>query len=132
LYDPQGRVAIDSSGMLKAADGDPVISVGDCFAVRVGCEALNDVPMGRYDVTVTIITLIPGREIVRTILGRIRPPIGHIYGYRLQPGGAVGARVTSYRDWSEIDCRRRLCCPVGSSGTTAASDARPASVHFPA
>lgn len=118
--------------MLKAADGDPVISVGDCFAVRVGCEALNDVPMGRYDVTVTIITLIPGREIVRTILGRIRPPIGHIYGYRLQPGGAVGARVTSYRDWSEIDCRRRLCCPVGSSGTTAASDARPASVDFPA
>src|SRR3954447_6606514 len=27
--------------------------------------------------------------------------------------------------------RRRLCCPAGSSGTTAASDALPARAHFP-
>ncbi|GAA3840689.1 hypothetical protein GCM10022226_73970 [Sphaerisporangium flaviroseum] len=27
--------------------------------------------------------------------------------------------------------RRRLCCPAGSSGTTATSDAHPASHHFP-
>ena len=27
---------------------------------------------------------------------------------------------------------RRLCCPLGSTGTTAASDAHPASAHFPA
>jgi hypothetical protein len=29
LCDPQGHVAIDASGMLQAADGDPVQAVGD-------------------------------------------------------------------------------------------------------
>lgn len=41
-------------------------------------EALNDYPLGRYDVTVTIVTFEPDREIAWTILGRVRPQIGHI------------------------------------------------------
>jgi hypothetical protein len=70
-------------------------------------EALNDFPLGRYDVTVTIATLIPDTEIAWRILGRIRPQIGHIYGYRLEPApeaaGTDGATlVTSYYDWSTI------------------------------
>lgn len=102
LCDPQGHVAIDSSGMLMAATGAPVKAVGDSFVVHMDRESLNDFPMGRYDVTVTITTFVADREIAWTILGQIRPAIGHIYGYTLEPveGGTL---VTSYYDWSTID-----------------------------
>jgi hypothetical protein len=102
LCDPQGHVAIDSSGMLMAATGKPVTAVGDSFVVHMDREALNDYPMGRYDVTVTITTFAPDREIAWTILGQIRPQIGHVYGYTLAPV-ADGTVVTSYYDWSSID-----------------------------
>ena len=102
LSDPQGHVAIDSSGMLMDATGEPVTAVGDSFVVHMDREALNDFPMGRYDVTVTITTLVPDREIAWTIVGQIRPPIGHVYGYTLAPVDG-GTLVTSYYDWSSID-----------------------------
>ncbi|MCU1428791.1 MAG: hypothetical protein JWL83_2791 [Actinomycetia bacterium] len=102
LCDPQGHVAIDSSGMLQAATGAPVRAVGDSFVVHMDREALNDYPMGRYDVTVTISAFVPDREIAWTILGEIRPPIGHVYGYTLAPVDD-GTLVTSYYDWSSID-----------------------------
>jgi hypothetical protein len=102
LCDPQGHVAIDSSGMLMSATGEPVTAVGDSFVVHMDREALNDFPMGRYDVTVTIVTFVPDREIAWTILGQIRPQIGHIYGYTLAPT-EEGTLVTSYYDWSTID-----------------------------
>ena len=50
LCDPHGHVAIDSSGMLMDATGTPVSAVGDSFVVHMDREALNDYPMGRYDV----------------------------------------------------------------------------------
>jgi hypothetical protein len=103
LCDPKGHVAIDSSGMLMSATGDPVSAVGDSFVVHMDREALNDYPeLGRYDVTVTITTFEPDREIAWTILGRMRPQIGHVYGYTLEPV-ADGTLVTSYYDWSDID-----------------------------
>jgi Polyketide cyclase / dehydrase and lipid transport len=102
LCDPEGHVAIDSSGMLMQATGEPVSSVGDTFVVHMDRESLNDYPMGRYDVTVTITRLVPDREIAWTVLGQIRPPIGHVYGYTLEPIDR-GTRVTSYYDWSSID-----------------------------
>lgn len=102
LCDPQGHVAIDSSGMLMDATGDPVSAVGDSFVVHMDREALNDFPLGKYDVTVTITTFQPDREIAWTILGQLRPQIGHVYGYRLEPGDD-GTVVTSYYDWSSID-----------------------------
>jgi hypothetical protein len=102
LCDPQGHVAIDSSGMLMDADGDPVKAVGDSFVVHMDREALNDYPMGLYDVTVTITKFVQDREIAWTILGQIRPQIGHIYGYTLEPTDG-GTLVTSYYDWSSID-----------------------------
>jgi hypothetical protein len=103
LCDPQGHVAIDSSGMLMDATGEPVTAVGDTFVVHMDREALNDYPLGRYDVTVTITTLVPDREIAWTILGQIRPAIGHVYGYRLEPAADGGTWATSYYDWSTID-----------------------------
>jgi len=103
LCDPQGHVAIDSSGMLMDATGDPVAVVGDNFVVHMDREALNDYPdLGKYDVTVTISKFEPDREIAWTILGQIRPQIGHVYGYTLEPA-ADGTVVTSYYDWSAID-----------------------------
>ncbi len=102
LSDPRGHVAIDSSGMLMDATGEPVTGVGDTFVVHMDRESLNDYPMGRYDVTVTITTFVPDREIAWTILGAIRPPIGHVYGYVLAPADE-GTLVTSYYDWSSID-----------------------------
>jgi hypothetical protein len=102
LCDPQGHVAIDSSGMLMDATGEPVTAVGDSFVVHMDREALNDYPMGRYDVTVTIVTLVPDREIAWTVLGQIRPPIGQVYGYVLEPV-EDGTLATSYYDWSNSD-----------------------------
>jgi len=102
LCDPHGHVAIDSSGMLQDASGDPATAVGDTFVVHMDREALNDYPMGRYDVTVHITKFVPDREIAWTIVGTIKPPMGHVYGYTLAPVEG-GTRVTSYYDWSTID-----------------------------
>jgi hypothetical protein len=61
LCDPNGHVAIDSSGMLQSATGEPVSAVGDTFVVHMDRESLNDYPdFGKYDVTVTIKRFEPG------------------------------------------------------------------------
>jgi carbon monoxide dehydrogenase subunit G len=122
LSDPQGHVAIDSSGMLQSANGDPVTAVGDTFVVHMDRESLNDYPMGKYDVTVRITEFEPGREIAWTIEGNIRPPIGHVYGYRLEPAGD-GTLVTSYYDWSNISQQWRDAniFPVISEGALRAT-----------
>ena len=103
LSDPRGHVAIDSSGMLMEASGDIVTKVGDTFVVHMDREALNDYPLGLYDVTVSITAFEQDREIAWTILGQLRPQIGHVYGYRLEPAEGGGTLVTSYYDWSTID-----------------------------
>ena len=123
LCDPQGHVAIDSSGMLHGRDrASRSSNVGDEFVVHMDREALNDYPMGRYDVTVTITTFEPDREIAWTILGQIEPPIGHVYGYRLEPVDG-GTLVTSYYDWSAIDPAGRTAgiFPVISEGALRAT-----------
>lgn len=102
LTDPQGHVAIDATGMLQDADGDRVRAAGDSFVVHMDREALNDFPMGKYDVTVSIRDFEQDALISWTILGQIRPQIGHVYGYRLEPNDD-GTLVTSFYDWSEID-----------------------------
>ena len=98
---PDGHVAIDASGMLMSTDGEPATAVGDRFVVHMDREALNDYPLGLYDVDVIITAFEQDREIAWTIEGQIKPPIGHVYGYRLEPieGGTM---VTSYYDWTDI------------------------------
>ena len=101
LCDPEGHVAIDSSGMLQSATGSRVTGVGDSFVVHMDREALNDYPeLGTYDVTVTIRTFDQDREIAWYATGAF--DIGHYYGYRLEPVDGGGTCVTSYYDWSEI------------------------------
>lgn len=102
LCDPQGHVAIDATGMLQDADGDPARAVGDSFVVHMDREALNDYPLGKYDVTVSITEFEQDRLIAWTIFGQLKPDIGHVYGYRLEPVDG-GTLVTSFYDWSNID-----------------------------
>ncbi|GAA3599110.1 hypothetical protein GCM10022223_13180 [Kineosporia mesophila] len=106
LTDPQGHVAIDSSGMLQWAQGEQVTQVGDTFVVHMDRESLGDLPMGRYDVTVIITRFEPDAAIEWTISGTVQPPIRHLYGYTLQPA-PEGTLVTSYYDWSQIESRYR-------------------------
>ena len=102
LCDPQGHVAIDATGMLQDAEGAPVQAVGDSFVVHMDREALGDFPLGRYDVSVLISKYEQDSVIAWTILGQIRPQIGHVYGYRLEPTDD-GTLVTSFYDWTDID-----------------------------
>ena len=99
LCDPMGHVRIDSSGMLQSASGEPVQGVGDSFVVHMDREALNDYPLGLYDVTVTITSFVLDQEISWTILGKIRPSMGHVFGYRLEPVDG-STLLTSFYDWS--------------------------------
>ncbi len=86
--------------MLMSAEGDRVTSVGDTFVIHMDREAFNDYPLGLYDVTVTITKFVQDREIAWTVAG-LRPSIGHVYGYLLEPVDD-GTLVTSYYDWSCI------------------------------
>jgi hypothetical protein len=101
LSDPDGHVTIDSSGMLMSAEGNLVTGVGDTFVIHMDREALNDYPLGLYDVVVTITKFVEDREIAWTVAGLVRPSIGHVYGYLLEPVDDA-TLVTSYYDWSEI------------------------------
>jgi Polyketide cyclase / dehydrase and lipid transport len=123
LTDPIGHVAIDSAGMLMDATGGTVTAVGDEFVVHMDREALGDRPLGQYDVTVSITAFEADREIAWTIVGGIaKPPIGHVYGYRLEPVDG-GTLVTSFYDWSDIDpvWRERDIFPVISEAALKAT-----------
>jgi len=101
---PEGHVAIDASGMLQDATGEPAHAVGDTFVIHMDREALGDLPMGKYDVIVTITGYEQDRFITWEVSGPNFPSIGHYYGYRLEPveGGTL---VTSIYDWSRVDER---------------------------
>jgi len=101
LRHPQGHVDIDASGMLMSATGDAAGAVGDRFTVHMDRDSLRDVDLGEYDVEVVMAVFEPDREIAWTIDGVMQPPMGHVYGYRLEPieGGTI---VTSYYDWSNL------------------------------
>lgn len=103
LRDPAGHVVIDASGMLMSATGAPASAVGDTFEVHMHRDALGDIPLGAYDVTIEITVFTPDAEIAWTVRSPlVDPPIGHTYGYRLRPVDD-GTEVTSIYDWSGID-----------------------------
>ena len=99
---PRGHVAIDASGMLQSATGEPAGAVGDTFVIHMDREALGDLPMGKYDVIVTITGYEQDRFITWEVSGKNFPSIGHYYGYRLEPVDG-GTLVTSIYDWSAVE-----------------------------
>src|ERR1700757_4782949 len=98
---PPRHVAIDASGMLQSFTGEPAEKVGDTFVIHMDRESLNDVPLGKYDVTVHIIVFERDKEIAWNLGPDI--PYPHFYGYRLDAGEDGVTNVTSYYDWSKID-----------------------------
>ena len=102
LADPHGHVAIDASGMLQDASGEPARAVGDTFVIHMDRESLGDFPMGKYDVTVTITAFEQDRLITWEVSSGNFPSMGYYYGYRLEPADG-GTTVTSIYDWSAVD-----------------------------
>ena len=111
---PRGHVQIDASGMLMSSEGAPVTQVGDTFLVHMDREALNDVPLGKYTVSIRITAFEQDREIAWTIEHPlIDPPMGYVYGYVLEPVDS-GTLVITYYDWSNVHeaHRTRINFPV--------------------
>ena len=99
---PTGHVTIDATGMLQSSTGQPAAAAGDTFVIHMDREALGDMPMGKYDVTVTITAYEQDAFITWEVSGENFPSIGHYYGYRLEPVDG-GTLVTSIYDWSAVD-----------------------------
>ena len=114
LCSPDGHVQIDASGMLMSSEGAPATKVDDTFLIHMDREALNDVPLGEYSVTVRITAFEKDHEIAWTIEHPlIDPPMGYVYGYTLESVDG-GTLVTSYYDWSNAHAihRARINFPV--------------------
>ena len=102
LRSPSGHVQIDASGMLMWAEGDAAEAVGDRFRMHMDRDALRDFDLGEYELDVVFTRFEPGRAIEWGIDSeRFDPPIGHVYGYELEPIDG-GTRVTQYYDWSGL------------------------------
>jgi len=112
VTDPDGHVAMDSSGMLQGATGHVVAQVGDSFVVHMDREALGDLPMGKYDVRVLVTNYRQPTAVEWTIEGTVRPPIGHVYGLELEQVSEQDTTVTSYCDWSRAAPEWKPIFPV--------------------
>ncbi|MGA2306821.1 MAG: polyketide cyclase [Acidimicrobiales bacterium] len=97
---PAGHVAIDASGMLQDFTGEPAEKAGDTFVIHMDRESLNDLPLGKYDVTVHIIVFERDKEIAWDLGPDV--PVAHFYGYRLNGVEDGGTSVTAYYDWSKV------------------------------
>ena len=64
----------------------------------------------------------PAATIAWNVIGVVKPPIGHVYGYRLEPVDG-GTLVTSYYDWSDIDAvwKEADIFPIMSEGALRAT-----------
>jgi hypothetical protein len=123
LRSPQGHISIDATGMLMWAEGDPATRTGDTFLMHMDRDALRDFPLELYDVTVSFTRFEQDQEIEWTILTDfLDPPLGHVYGYRLEPVDR-GTRVTSYYDWSALAdvYRGRIGFPIISEAALRAT-----------
>jgi hypothetical protein len=116
VRDPAGHVAIDGSGMLEAApDARPLSAVGETFDMDMDREPLGDIPdMGKYRVRNHVTQIVPDRLFEWAIGGTDRPPLGHVYGWQLDPVNDTETDVTNYCDWTNIPeaMRTRLEWPV--------------------
>ena len=109
---PAGHVAIDASGMLQGFTGEPATKEGDEFVIHMDRESLGDLPMGKYDVTVTMTGWEQDRFLTWEVSAPGFPSIGHYYGYRLEPNDDGTTTVTSIYDWSNVDEDMKQYWPV--------------------
>lgn len=104
VADPAGHVRIDGSGMLEAApDATPIADVGQTFDMHMDRTPLGDIPgLTKYSVRNTVTQLDPGRLAEWTIGAIDQPPLGHVYGWKLDPVDDGITEVTNYCDWTNI------------------------------
>ena len=103
ITDPNGQVSIDGSHMLVAApDATPVHAVGDQFTIDMDRDTLGDIPLGQYTVVNTVTKFTPDRLLEWNVGSAQYPPIGHVYGYELEPVSDSVTDVMSYCDWSGV------------------------------
>jgi hypothetical protein len=101
---PQGHVDIDGSGMLQAtADAAPLTAVGDTFVMDMDREPLGDLPMGKYQILNTVTDIVPDAlvEWSVSLVGR-DTPVGHVYGWQIEPVSDTECNVSNYCDWSRL------------------------------
>ena len=106
---PAGHVQIDGSGMLEAApDAKPLTAVGDTFDMDMDRTPLGDIPnLTKYQVRNTVTQFIPDRLVEWAVGSAARPPVGHVYGWQIEPVSDTECDVTNYCDWTGISQRRR-------------------------
>ena len=93
---PDGHIQIDGSGMLEAApDAKPLTEVGDTFDMDMDRTPLNDIPgLVKYKVRNTVTQFVPDRLIEWTVGSADRPPLGHVYGWQIEPVSDTEAAAT--------------------------------------
>jgi hypothetical protein len=101
---PEGHVRIDGSGMLEAAPGaKPLTAAGDVFVMEMDRTPLNDIPgLVKYKVRNTVTQIVPDQLIEWTIGAVDQPPLGHVYGWKLEAVSDTETDVTNYCDWTNI------------------------------
>jgi len=113
---PDGHIQIDGSGMLEASPGaKPLTAVGDTFDMDMDRTPLNDIPnLVKYNVRNTVTQFVPDRLIEWTVGSADRPPLGHVYGWQIEPVSDTESDVTNYCDWTGIpqEARERRPWPV--------------------
>ena len=116
VADPAGHVEIDGSGMLEAApDAAPLTEVGQTFVMDMDRTPLGDIPnMVKYKVTNTVTRIEPDRLVEWGVGAPDRPPLGHLYGWLIEPVGDAECDVTNYCDWTDIpeEMRSRREWPI--------------------
>lgn len=116
VCDPATHAAIDGSGMVEAAiDARPITAVGDTFDMEMDRTPLNDIPgLVKYKVRNLVTDFEQDRLVEWTAGGIDKPPVGHVYGWLLEPVAGGGTVVTHYCDWSGIsdEMRSQRAWPV--------------------
>lgn len=104
VSNPAGHVQIDGSGMLTASESIQLTEVGQTFGMDMDRRPLGDIPnMAEYQVTNTVTQIVPDRLFEWTIGGANFPPLGHVYGWQIDPVNDTECDVTNYCDWSNIN-----------------------------
>jgi hypothetical protein len=116
VSNPAGHVEIDGSGMLQAAtDARQLTAAGQTFGMDMDRRPLGDIPnLGRYNVSCTVTRIVPDRLFEWTVGLVDKPPIGHVFGWQIEPVGDAECDVINYCDWTGIgdELRARRSWPV--------------------
>jgi hypothetical protein len=105
VSNPARHPEIDGSGMLQATtDPKPLTRVGQVFGMDMDRRPLGDIPnMDEYQVRNTVTRLVPDRLLEWTVRAVGKPPVGHVYGWEIDPVSDSDCFVTNYCDWTNVN-----------------------------